>query len=540
MLAREPEWSISSGSRPFHPKPTLALGDLFAMGVTNFPDRAAISDGKQTLTFRELDELAWRISAKLREMGTSQGERIAVISSKSALMPAIVVAIWKCGATYVPLDQDAPEKRQLRLIARIAPRAVICCERDVLLDSVPVITVEELTNLISAPDCERWELPHMDPNDLAYIIFTSGSTGEPKGVEITVSNLLVYFRVHNRVLEFEQNSRVISFAPFHFDVSIEDTLLPLSLGAFSWQYREMYVGVLIRKRIAEQRITHMIAVSTILSLITTPVEAISFNTFPYLQLLMTGAEVCDPKVINHWVSTHPNLHVFNAYGPTEATIVCLCHQITYIDPERTEAFPIGSPLEQVSLLLLDEEGSESSSGELCIGGPLVMRGYLDRPDLTDRVIFERDGIRYYRSGDYCTCLPDGTFQYLGRRDDEVKINGRRIHLGELRQTAMSCSGIDRVVVGLIMRFEKSEIALLVFTESPEAFSDLRKQLGDRLPSYMLPSIWAHGTQVFQSASGKTDEKTLLERLRIVANQFQQTDFYLKEDGYFAPQARSNH
>ena len=536
-LFREPEWSFARGDRPFEPVAGSMLGELFATGLANFPERDAISDGKTTLSFDALDGLAWRIAARLRELGTVPGDRIAVIGAKSALMPAIAVAIWKCGATYVPLDQDVPATRMDALIGRIDPRAIVCCETDVTAGEVPVIPVAELAAMVTGPDPVRWPLPSMAPDDLAYIIFTSGSTGEPKGVEITVASLLIYFRVHNRVLQFDHRSRVLSFAPYHFDVSIEDTLLPLSVGAFSWQYRGMYVGALIRKLMKEQRITHMIAVSTILSLISHPAEAVSGAAFPDLGMLMTGAEVCDPKIISHWVAAKPDLRVFNAYGPTETTIVCLCHQITEPEPDRTTSFPIGTPLDQVSLLLLDDDGKDGASGELCIGGPLVMRGYWQRPDLTERAIFERDGIRYYRSGDFCTRLPDGTIQFVGRRDDEAKVNGRRIHLGEVRQTAMALKGVDRAVVGVVERVGRPEIALVVFGKRPEDMAGLRELLAERLPGYMVPSIWAHGAQASRSASGKTDEKTLMQRLREVAAQSRHTEFELTDDGNFTPRTR---
>lgn len=518
-----------------HMTPLFPLGDLFARGLAQTPDRDAISDGKQTLSFQALEDLSWRIATQLRDGGTKPGDRVAVIAAKSALMPAVAVAIWKCGAVYVPLDQEAPTARLDALINRIRPSHVIALETAYAATGCAVIQPDDITAMAHSNSTPtRWDIPARGADDLAYIIFTSGSTGTPKGVEITHQNLSSYFVSHNEVLQFTPQSRVLSFAPFHFDVSIEDTLLPLALGAFSYQYRGLYLGALIRKIMASQDITHMIAVSTILTLISTPLASIAASTFPNLSMVMTGAEVCDPKIINHWVDALPNARIINAYGPTEATIVCLCHHIQQSDAGRATTFPIGQALFDVATLLLDENGDEADEGELCIGGPLVMRGYFERPDLTAEVIFERDGIRYYRSGDICTRLPDGTIQFVGRRDDEVKLKGKRIHLGEIRQMALSLPGIERAAIGLVTRQSGPEIGLIVFSADPDALPRLRHYLALQLPAYMRPTVWAQGRDITLSASGKTDEKTLMTRFKAAVSATPTAaEFDITTDGSFA-------
>src|SRR5262249_599730 len=149
-----------------------------------------------------------------------------------------------------------------------------------------------------------------------------------------------YFFNHNQVLRFTPDSRVFSFSPFHFDVSIEDTLLPLSVAAFVYQFRGAPVGALVYRLLTRERITHLIPVSTILAMVTPAVSA----EVPHLEMVMTGAEVCDPKVINQWKRRMPYLRVINAYGPTEVTIVCLTHEIDAPDDIRRKAYPIGRPL----------------------------------------------------------------------------------------------------------------------------------------------------------------------------------------------------
>lgn len=525
-----------------HVTPLFPLGNLFANGLAKTPERDAISDGKQTLSFQDLDDLSWRIAARLRNAGTMPGDRVAVIAAKSALMPAVAVAIWKCGGVYVPLDQDAPTARLDALINRIRPSHVIALEKSYAATGCAVIQPDDITAMTQSDSKPaRWDIPTRGPEDLAYIIFTSGSTGTPKGVEITHQSISSYFVSHNEVLQFTPQSRVLSFAPFHFDVSIEDTLLPLALGAFSYQYRGLYVGALIRKVMSSQDITHMIAVSTILTLISAPLASIAASTFPKLSMVMTGAEVCDPKIINHWVDALPNARIINAYGPTEATIVCLCHHIQQSDTGRATTFPIGQALFDVATILLDENGNEADEGELCIGGPLVMRGYFERPDLTAEVIFERDGTRFYRSGDICARLPDGTIQFVGRRDDEVKLKGKRIHLGEIRQMTLSLPGIERAAIGLVTRKSGPEIGLIVFSADAAALPRLRHYLSLQLPAYMRPTVWAQGRDITMSASGKTDEKTLMARFVEAAKSNTDTaQFDITADGAFAASQDTAH
>lgn len=181
--------------------------------------------------------------------------------------------------------------------------------------------------------------------------------------------------------------------------------------------------------------THLIAVSTLLTLITGAPGDLNRNRFPALRAVMTGAEVCDPAIINAWKDSLPGVRLFNAYGPTETTIVCMNYEIEAVDTARANAYPIGRPLDGVEAMVVDHDSGErvsaqGVSGELWIGGPQVMNRYFDQPEETAKVIVERDGVRYYRTGDICSYDACGEIVFHGRADDEVKISGRRIHLGK--------------------------------------------------------------------------------------------------------------
>lgn len=529
-----PPWSLDPADQAFPPP---ALGDIVRAAATNWPDRPAVHDGRSGLTFAELESQARAHAAGLSELGVGAGDRVAILAEKCTIMPVLAIGIWKCGAVYVPLDAAQPVPRLRNLIDRLRPSVVLALDdREPAVDGVAWIGRARLDAMLSrsAPDQPTVA---QRPEDPAYIIFTSGSTGEPKGVEISVASLVAYFGNHNEVLRFTPNSRVFSLSPFHFDVSIEDTLLPLSLGAFVYQFRGVHAGAIMRAIIMRNRITHVIAVSTLLTMITENGRHITSENFPCLQMVMTGAEVCDPGVINVWKSSLPDVRVINVYGPTEATIVCTAYEIERADSERMGSYPIGRPLRGVAARIVDDETEVTQPGrvgELWIGGEQVMRGYFDQPEETARRVVEVDSVRYYRTGDMCSYDEHGNIVFHGRNDDEVKLAGRRIHLGEIRQIVLGCPGVERAAVALVPRRGHNVIALVVMAPDQAVVADVEKRLVDLLPEYMRPALVAWSPELTVSSTGKTDENRLMRRLAEAAQDSPAKHFALWPGGDVAP------
>ncbi len=529
-----PPWSLDPADQA---RPAPQLGDLVRAAAANWPDRPALHDGTEGLTFAELEHRAGALAGWLRGQGVGSGDRVVVLAEKRAVMPVLAVGIWKCGAVYVPLDSTQPAPRLRSLLERLRPSAVLALdEREAQSAETRWVGRAELDAILAGPDPGEPSTAKA-PQDAAYIIFTSGSTGEPKGVEISVASLTAYFGNHNEVLRFTPDSRVFSLSPFHFDVSIEDTLLPLSLGAFVFQFRGMHAGAIMRALIARERITHLIAVSTLLTMITDGGKHVSRKNFPALEMVMTGAEVCDPGVINVWKTGLPEVRVINVYGPTEATIVCTAFEIEPPELERTNPYPIGRPLRGVSARLV-EDGVEVREpgrvGELWIGGEQVMRGYFDQPEETARRVVEADGVRYYRTGDLCSYDAAGDLVFHGRNDDEVKLAGRRIHLGEIRQVVLGCPGVERAAVGLVSRHGHDVIALVVVASTYAVLADVDKQLADLLPQYMRPALVAWSPEFAVASTGKTDEGGLMRRLAEAVRGSNASRFVFTPDGGVEP------
>jgi len=529
-----PSWSLDPADQAFPPP---ALGDLVLAAASNWPDRPALHDGRTGLTFAELEQRARALAAWLREQGVAPGDRVAILAEKSAVMPVLAIGIWKCGAVYVPLDAAQPVPRLQGLLGRLRPRVVIALDdREPVVTDVLWIGGTRLESVLCGPSPEV-RAPARRPGDAAYIIFTSGSTGEPKGVEISVGSLVAYFGNHNEVLRFAPGSRVFSLSPFHFDVSIEDTLLPLSLGAFVYQFRGVHAGPIMRAIITRERITHLIAVSTLLTMITEGGRHVTRKNFPGLEMVMTGAEVCDPGVINVWKDGLPEVRVINVYGPTEATIVCTAYEIEAVDHERVTSYPIGRPLRGVAARLVDDDVEvhvPGRVGELWIGGEQVMNGYFDQPEETARRVVEVEGVRYYRTGDLCSFDEEGELVFHGRNDDEVKLAGRRIHLGEIRQTVLGCPGVERAAVALVPRYGHDVIALVVMAPERAVVADVEKRLVDLLPEYMRPAVVAWSPELTMSSTGKTDENALVRRLAEAVHGSSATRFAFTPGGDVEP------
>lgn len=498
------------------------LKDLLACGLSVRGDEPAVVELEKTISFRALDKLASAIAYEMSSRyRVGLGERVVVLAEKSATLVAVALACWRLGAIYVPVDSNNPPNRLDTILASIQPALVVSTEGCLANVAASLAAFARLSyeacaalpaRVVSEP---AWPVP---PDAPAVIIHTSGSTGTPKGVVLSHASVLEYFRNHNDFLEFGPASVGMNNGPFYFDVSIQDTFLPLFFGASVVFHRGLWVDAVIVALIRKFGVTHFIAVSSILELISKDPARLRLLAESNLKVIVTGGEVCPPRLINRWLTTLHGLRVLYGYGPTEVNSLCTTHVLTEPEPGRVDPFPIGRPFRGHKALLLDAQraviDADHVVGTLAIGGPQMMLGYWRDPALTQSVLVEHAGERYYVTGDRCHRDANGNYHFDGRIDTEVKIRGRRINLNEIRNALTACEDVSHAVVITTEVDGETRIAAGVNIGNPDEGTEalLFKWLGLHVPDYMVPSHIGIFVEAARTATDKIDERRMKAEL----------------------------
>jgi amino acid adenylation domain-containing protein len=464
----------------------------------------------------------------LRDYGCGIGDRVVMLATRSALSVATIFGNFRLGSIHVPLDPKMPAARLQYILGDIEPKLIILDERhrDVFAQSgftAPnIVLLSELRTLIESSAeigtpmlVANLASPQLDIS--AYCIYTSGSTGRPKGVLIEHRSIADFLDGVREVYDATPDSRCGSFSAVHFDAFMIDMMLPLSQGACLNLYDDVVAPDLMFEWIGVRELTHFSAWGAMLGLISQAREFES-TPLPHLRTVLTGADVPEVKAVQRWLGKKRGLRVINGYGPTEATCAATTHIITELDADRDEPYPIGKALKHVCVRLVDDRDEPvvmpRVRGELLIGGTQVMRGYWKLPTETDKKICNVDGVRFYRTGDICVWLPDGTLLFIGRRDDEVNIGGYRVHLNEIKRVLDVLPEVRSSEVVLVDSYagEKILVAALVLAENEkiqdEQLEKIRVRLTRELPGYMVPRHLTALNELPKLSSGKVDRKHL--------------------------------
>jgi D-alanine--poly(phosphoribitol) ligase subunit 1 len=490
------------------------LGALLKYGVSNRANDVALKRGTVSLTFLELERLARALAiVMMRDYHVTAGDRVIVVGERRLEVVVAAIAIWKCGAVYVPIDPADTGARSASIIASTAPK-LICASRRVLeVGYLPVIyerlSFEDITNIRKRGESS---VEFGGENEAAVLMHTSGSTGKPKGVILTHHNVISYFSSHNSFLGVSPGCCVLSNGPFHFDVSIQDTFLPLFFGARAFMHSGLYVSSYMIDLLITEGITHMIIISSVLALISNDAEKFDRLRESTVSTICVGGEPCDPKLISKWMKLIPNLRLQYGYGPTEFTCVCLGKEITKPSAKGTVLYPIGKPFAGVKAALIDRENGElldgpGQSGILALSGPQLMKGYWNDAEETARCVREVGKDKYYITGDICRLNESLEYCFIGRDDGEVKINGRRIHLNEIRDALLSLPLVTFAMVDVKEESEKHIVA--VFCVGGEIKHDaIEAEVRKLLPEYMVPNYWCLARELPTTSTGKADERAL--------------------------------
>lgn len=499
--------------------------EIFAQQAKKSPSRVAIIAGDKELTFAELNERANQLAHHLRRFRVGRESLVGICIDRSLEMAIGIVGILKSGAAYLPLDPDYPKERLALMINDARP--TVSVTRSNLAGLIPssetaVVLLDEDLRLTSLPTNDLPEKPR--PSDLAYVIYTSGSTGTPKGVMIEHGNLANYLLALNHELGIRTDDVYLHLASIAFSSSRRQLLLPLSQGAtvLIADENERKDPLKLFETIRDRGVTVMDAVPTFWRSCTAILEELDeverrelLNN--KLRLMLSASEPLTADIPRVWTKNfqHPARHV-HMFGQTEtAGIVCV-NEISADGATDARRVPIGRPIANTEIHLLDENMNQCASGdagELFIGGAGVGRGYLNRPELTSEKFITRENTRLYRTGDFARVRADGMLEFAGRRDQQIKIRGFRVELGEVEAAIAAHSAIREcvVVAKTDVQLNMRLVTYFVPRATPPSATELRTFLEERLPEHAIPTAFVQLDALPLSANGKVNRLALIER-----------------------------
>ncbi|NEW09308.1 amino acid adenylation domain-containing protein, partial [Paenibacillus sp. SYP-B3998] len=481
------------------------IHQLIEEQVERTPDAVAVVFEDKQLTYRELNERANGLARTLRAEGLQVDEPVGIMIPRSLEMIVSILAVLKAGGAYVPIDPEYPEERIRYMLEDSGAKLLLLqhhlqdqpsfAGKIVALDDERVYG-EDGSNLESVAG----------PNHLAYVIYTSGTTGLPKGVMLEHRGLCSLKLMFAETLQISDQDRIVQFASLSFDASCWEIFKALFFGA------TLYIPTaatildyhLFETFMNDNRITAAILPPTYATYLNP-------NNMPSFKKLITGGSASSVEFVEQWKDS---VMYFNAYGPTEASIVT---SIWTASPNNVchNPVPIGRPIHNHHIYIVDAYDQllpVGVAGELCIAGVGVARGYLNRPELTVEKFVDSPfvpGERMYRTGDLARWLPDGNIEYWGRIDQQVKIRGYRIELGEVEDKVLKVASVQEAVV--IAREDESgqKVLCAYFVAVSElTVNELRGALSQELPGYMIPSYFVQLERMPLTQNGKVDRKAL--------------------------------
>jgi amino acid adenylation domain-containing protein/non-ribosomal peptide synthase protein (TIGR01720 family) len=487
--------------------------ELVAEHAARTPEAVAVVAGQRTLSYAELDRRANQLAHYLRGLGCGPGVLVGVLAHRSAELVIGQLATLKAGGAFLPLDPDYPAERLAFMLTDAGARVLLTQQH--LLDRLPdghgaqLLSVDADWPQVAAQPTSP-PPGSICPEDLAYVIYTSGSTGRPKGVMLAHRGLTNLLAAAWTDFDLGPGRRVLQFASPSFDGAVWETFMALTSGATLCLHQHA-------DGFAPDRLTAQL-VSDGVDLVMLPpsvLAAVATDALPPGATVIAGGERCPPDLATRFGRTH---RFHNAYGPTEATV---CVTLATQPAAGPGGVPIGRPLPNTRIHLLDADLNPVPAGvpgELCVAGVGLALGYLDRPGLTaERFVAdplaEAPGERLYRTGDLARWRPDGTLEYLGRLDHQVKVRGYRIELGEVEAALLAHAGVRQAVV--VARPDGPDghlrlVAYLVPADPQQlpVVDALRAALARTLPSWMVPAAYVALPDLPITPNGKVDRAAL--------------------------------
>ncbi|TCN18914.1 non-ribosomal peptide synthetase, partial [Mesobacillus foraminis] len=484
------------------------LQGLFERQAADKPEKIALVFDHKNLTYGELNGKANRIARSLLKHGVKRGQTVGLMAERSFGMIASMLGILKAGAAYLPIDPGYPAERIQYMVEDSGTQLVLLQG-----GSLPgtfggkVLTVEEALLERNSSNPGR----SSGPEDLAYVVYTSGSTGMPKG-NLTTHRNVIRTIINNGYLEVEETDRFLQLSNYAFDGSTFDIYAALLHGARLVLVPKDTVtdAVRLSRLIREEQVT----VSFMTTALFNTLVDVDLESLKGLRKLLFGGEMVSVKHVRRAYRAMGEGRLIHVYGPTETTVFATACPVTAsVDDFHT--VPIGKPISNTSAYVLnpsDQLQPEGIPGELAIGGAGVSLGYLNLPDLNNERFVDNPfvpGDVIYKTGDLVRWLPDGNLEYLGRIDQQVKIRGHRIELGEVENRLLSFNSVvDATVVANRDENGQSYLCAYLITKGEWDIPTIRRHLKEALPDYMIPSYFVEVVTFPLTPNGKIDKKAL--------------------------------
>jgi len=494
------------------------LPELFEEQAGKKPNNTAIEAGKEQVTYAQLNARSSRLARYLVDCGVRPEVRVGIYISPTVDMMVALLGTLKAGAAYVPIDTAYPLDRSLLMLEDAQP-AIILTERK-LADHLPaglaqIVCLDDSQNMRNPPGENR--PVQIDGQNAAYVMYTSGSTGKPNGVVVTHRGLVNYLLCSSEAYGTNETSTALVHSSVSFDLTVTSMFLPLIRG-----------GKIIlpdeEERKMQGRPDRRGSDVTLLKM--TPSHLTWFSpelrggrSWSASETVVIGGEALFYEQLQAWREGSTKVRLFNEYGPTEAVVGCCVYEVKSDDPMKGPV-PIGTPIANTNLYVTDLSGNLAPKGvvgELCIGGLGLARGYLNHPDITaERFIphpfSHLGGERLYRSGDLARWRVDGELEYMGRIDDQIKVRGYRIEVGEVESRLRSQAGVQDAAV-IAQADQSNQMRLIAYLVNkkeagPLDLNDVKGELRKMLPEYMLPTEYVELDYLPLTANGKVDRKRL--------------------------------
>jgi amino acid adenylation domain-containing protein len=504
------------------------FAQLFEERVIAQPDSIAVIFQDKQLTYRQLNERANRWARHLVELGVKAETIVALIGDRNIDFLTAILAVFKAGGAYLPLNPEHPTERNQQVLAQ-SQVSLLLAQSSLSILLAPILTQLETKPQVSyftdidllQYSCENLEI-RSSPTNLAYVIYTSGSTGTPKGAMLEQRGMVNHLYAKVTDLNLSANDVVAQTASQTFDISIWQFLVALLIGGkVEIIPTELATDpTQLLPYVDRQHISILEIVPSLLRALLQQIEVggKAYQKLAKLRWLLLTGEPLPPQLARGWLAFYPGIPIVNAYGPTECSDD-VTHYMVY-EPPALEIvnLPIGRAVSNTKLYLLDDRLEIlpiGVAGELYVGGAGVGRGYLHNPALTAKAFIEHtfdngESQRLYKTGDKARYLSDGNLEFLGRIDYQVKIRGNRIELGEI-ETVLSQHPNVREAVVIAREDRPGDLylaAYLVTTAATPNPTELRDFLKQKLPAYMVPGAFVYLAAMPLTPNGKVDRKTL--------------------------------